>query len=401
MKVLTITANDNSLGGASRVAMDIHQQLIRFGHDSFVFTGKKETESDLIEEIKRPLWRRIASKILSNDIDFFDTDYILSTEQFLDADIIHCHNLSGWYFNLGSLKKMTKLKPVVWTLHDMWAVNPHSGYTSSTKITNGIYEVSDSSFYPTNLWNNDKYLSYKKTYIYKSLTVNIVSPCHWLSNLVSHTSLGRNPIDIIYNGVDTNIFALGNKISLKSKLGFNSSPMMLFIGASATKSEYKGFADFLWLSRQDEFKHIQFVCLGSERDEIIDNLRYVKATPFKKSIAEYLSAADLFILPSRFETFPLVVIEALSCGTPVVAYDVGGVSEALQDAPFCKLVKQNEKDELLLAVRNTLSELPKFTNLISNKLRELALNKFSMIKIVENYIYLYQRIIDSRNRNQN
>jgi putative colanic acid biosynthesis glycosyltransferase len=263
MKVLTITANDNSLGGASRIAMDLHDGILKAGHQSFVFTGKKETSSDLITEIRRPLWRKVFSKLMSNDIDFFNTDYLINSNEFKTADIVHFHNLSGWYFNLTTLKKMSQLKPVVWTLHDMWSINPHSGHTSSRTLTNKLYNVSDGRLYPEMLWNNDRYLSFKKTQIYQTSKINIVTPCNWLAGLVESTSLGSQLTNTIYNGIDTEIFKIQDRRNLKKNLDLDNSPVILFVGAGGAKNMFKGYEDFFWLSSQVEMRNYQFVCVGA------------------------------------------------------------------------------------------------------------------------------------------
>ena len=108
MNILTITASDNSMGGASRVAMDIPPGLLKRGHKSFVFSGKSKNTNlnSRIQEIKRPFLTKVLSRALSNDIDFFNTDYLTNSNEFKTADIVHFHNLSGWYFNLTTLKKI-------------------------------------------------------------------------------------------------------------------------------------------------------------------------------------------------------------------------------------------------------------------------------------------------------
>jgi glycosyltransferase involved in cell wall biosynthesis len=393
MKVLTITANDNSLGGASRIAMDLHDGILKAGHQSFVFTGKKETSSDLIKEIRRPLWRKVFSKLMSNDIDFFNTDYLMSLNEFKTADIVHFHNLSGWYFNLTTLKKMSQLKPVVWTLHDMWSINPHSGYTLSRTLTNKLYNVSDDRLYPQMLWNNDRYLSFKKTQIYETSKINVVTPCNWLAGLLESTSLGSHLKKTIYNGVDTEIFKIYDGRNLKKNLGLNNSPVILFVGAGGTKNMFKGYEDFFWLSSQVEMRNYQFVCVGASENSRSDNLTFVKATSDKKAIAKYLACADIFVMPSRFETFPLVILEAMACGTHIIAYDVGGVSEVLKKAQYCYLVEPNNKKALLEATKKLIYLDKSVIKNNSIKLRQIIEKSYSKKSMVKHYLMLYQSLL--------
>lgn len=393
MRVLSITANDNSLGGASRVAMDLHQGLLRQGINSCMFVGKKTSSDQNITEIKRPTWRKVFSRLMSNDIDFFETDYLIETAEFQKADVIQVHNINGWFFNLSTLKKMSKIKPVIWTLHDMWPINAHSGYTSSAQLQNGLYRVSDQSLYPETLWNNDYYLSWKKNRIYQDMCIQLVSPSHWLANLTCNTSLGNQRIKVIPNGVDISTFRIQDKVNLKQSLGLKNQPMVLFIGAAATTNKFKGFSDFLWMASQASFKDTQFVCLGASENSTDGIITYIKGTSEKDMVAKYMALADVFVMPSRFENFPLVILEALACGTPVVAYDVGGVAEIIKNLPQCKLVPPRDKRELSLSVREIINEtLNMGMETVSASLRDIALLQYSTEKMVSSYIDLYQKI---------
>jgi len=391
MNILTINANDNSLGGASRIAMDIHSGLIKSGIASNVFVGKKTSNNDSVKEIPRTKFRRLAAKIFANDFEFYLSDKIFKEKEYISADIVHCHNLNGWYFNLSTLQKISKEKKVVWTLHDMWPLNPHSGYTSSKTLVNNLLTVSDQNLYPTMWFNNDKYLARKKDKIYQSLDVRLVSPSNWLLELTKLTSLGKNPISVIPNGIDVDVFTISpDKSSAKESLGLGGKVVILFVGTTATTNTFKGFDHFLWLSKQKSNQNYIFVCVGASKDYIDGNMLYVKATSDKKKLAQFYSCADVFILTSGFENFPLVVLESLSCGTPVISYDVGGVSEILHGINGCSIVEKGDKEALSLSLKNTLekNKILDRDNLALN-LRRVVLDKYNNRKMVDRYIALY------------
>src|SRR3989344_38401 len=119
MKILQIGTIDKA-GGAAQVSWDLKTELEKRGHFVSMFVQDKVSQDKNVFKIPPTFPKQgIVSRILANDIDFYNTDYILKTQEFKEADIIHCHNLHGYFFKLDTLWKLSEKKPVVWTLHDM------------------------------------------------------------------------------------------------------------------------------------------------------------------------------------------------------------------------------------------------------------------------------------------
>lgn len=395
MNILTITASDSSIGGASRVAMDIHQGLLKRGHDSFVFTGKSQNAngSSRIQEIKRPFLTKVLSRLLANDIDFFQTDYLLDTPEFNAADVVHCHNLHGWYFNLKTLKKMGMKKPVLWTLHDMWSITPHAAHTSSSMIRNGIYQTSDKSLYPTIIWNNDRYLSKRKSELYHDMSINLASPSNWLIQKLRNSCLSSKQTFHIPNGVDFDQFQMGSRDELRKKYGFSENPLILFIGADAENNMYKGFDDFLWLAAVDKNSATQYVCLGSQNSGYRGGVQHLQASSDKSYVAEILSCADILVATSKYENFPLVLLEAMACGVSVLTYDVGGSVEAITGAPNCIGVERGNRTLLARSLRTIIAGTQIGGSHLRKELRSHAQRKYSLENMLNSYIEIYENLI--------
>ena len=110
-------------------------------------------------------------------------------------------------------------------------------------------------------------------------------------------------------------------------------------------------------------------------------------------ISTYLACADILMLPSRHEVFPLVVLEALSCGTPVIAYDVGGVKEAISDLPGCRVVEPLNRYELMWSLESALIEIGSRNTEIGEKLNRFVEEKYSKVKMLNQYFELYSSLI--------
>lgn len=383
------------MGGASRVAVDIHNGLLKRGHESFVLAGKSQNCSDnfRIKEIKRTFLTKAISWGLSNDIDFFQTDYLLHTPEFKAADVVHCHNLHGWYFSLRTLQKMAEIKPVLWTLHDMWSITPHAAHTSSSIIRNGIYQISDKSLYPTTIWNNDRYLTYRKSQIYKEMKINLVSPSHWLIEKLRYSCLSSKQTFHIPNGIDCNQFQMGSRDELRKKYGFSAGSMILFIGADAENNIYKGYEDFAWLAKSDCSSKAQYVCLGSQNSGFRDGVQHLKASSDKCYIAELLSCADVLVATSKYENFPLVLLEAMACGVSILTYDIGGSAEAIVGAPNCFATPLGNRNLLKDALKHIINNSMAGGSHLRQELRAHANNNYDLERMLDAYIEVYKKLI--------
>src|SRR3989344_4581047 len=173
MIILQINTTDIR-GGAARVAYSIKQGLEKRGHQTTMFVGQKySSDADVnILNDKKSLSGKIRRKLaywLANDIDVFSSNYILKTQEFKKADIIHCHNLHSNYFNLVTLKMISALKPIIWTFHDMWPITAHCAHSfDGTLKNNGFFTCPSLEIYPPIAWHNEKYLEKRKDYIYEN-----------------------------------------------------------------------------------------------------------------------------------------------------------------------------------------------------------------------------------------
>jgi len=111
-------------------------------------------------------------------------------------------------------------------------------------------------------------------------------------------------------------------------------------------------------------------------------------------VQELLSCSDLFLLPSRSESFGLAALEAMACGSPVVASRVGGLPEVIIDGETGHLCEVGDIDEMAAASTRVLSD-DKHRKELSDAGRALAVKHFSSECIVPQYEEYYRRILES------
>ena len=192
----------------------------------------------------------------------------------------------------------------------------------------------------------------------------------------------------IYNWIDTNVFKPSNakkKIMLKYNIPEHHK---IVLGVSQEWSVEKGLNEFVKLSGQ--MKNTVTVILVGRSTDIIkrDNLIFIGYTKDQEELAELYSAADLFMNPSRMETFGLVTVEAMACGTPVVAYKNTGTKELITDDTGW-LVKDGDIEAMLELVKKILASNQK-KSLIT--CRTHVIDMFEKNRQLKKYLSLYEEI---------
>lgn len=269
-----------------------------------------------------------------------------------DPDIIHLHNLHGYYVNYEMLFSWLERnkKPVVWTLHDCWTMTGHCTHfvgANCQQWKTGCESCSLLREYPVCYTRGDVAGNYdrKKAAFTSADNMTIVTPSKWLGELAKESYLGKYPVTVIPNGVDTDIFQK-RESDFRKKYGLEDKKIVL--GVANVWSEKKGLHDFCWLAEHIPV-HYRVVLVGltpQQAEKLPKNILGITRTADAVQLAEIYSAADVFVNPTYEDTFPTVNLEAQACGTAVVSYDVCGCPETVQ--PGCgETVPCGDVDALL------------------------------------------------------
>lgn len=242
-------------------------------------------------------------------------------------DVIHLHNLHGYYLNIKLLFDFLKSygRPVVWTLHDCWAFTGHCAWFSAAGCGKWRSDVGCDDCccqlreYPMSVVADRASVNYRlKREIFTGIrNLTIVTPSHWLADCVGQSFLNSYGIEVIQNGVDTSTFhPVAN--SVRSRYGIGDK--ILLLGVATPWIRRKGFFDFIKLARRLNRNYVVMLVGISKRQRRLlpDNVIAVSPTASADELAEYYSAADLLLNLSAEETFGLVTVEALACGTPAL-----------------------------------------------------------------------------------
>ena len=402
MKILQINTADNR-GGAAKIAFQLHTELKKADHKMNMFVGRKYSNDPDVFILNDTLSfsgkvRRKLAYWLANDMDVFSSNHILKTKEFKEADIVHCHNLHSNYFNLGTLKKMAKLKPIVWTFHDMWPLTAHCAHSFDGKMKKtGFFACPSLEIYPPIAWHNEKYLENRKRNIYNSSQFHIVTVSQWLEQKVKQSLLGSKSISTIYNGVDTSIFKPHSKEECRKKIGLPlDKKIVLSVIKGGLANPWKG-ANYITeiIKRLGNADDILLVAIG--RQEKAGNVLIVPYVQSSEILAQYYSAADIMIYPSIADTFGLVAAEAQACGLPVVSFATGGIPEIVNHQKTGYIARYKNVDDLITGIQWMLSR----SSVEQTTMRQAAAAKirsgFTLEKMADQYLNLYKKEVENFN----
>jgi putative colanic acid biosynthesis glycosyltransferase len=401
MKVLQI----NSVGAAGstgRIAEEIGKLLIAGDGESYIAFGRRERESKskkIIIGSKKGFYVHVLLTRLTDRHGFGSrkaTEKFLKEVAEINPDIIHLHNVHGYYINIQLLFSFLKEfnKPIVWTLHDCWAFTGHCAHfedINCTKWKTHCNNCPKVKRYPASWGFDNSFNNFaEKKKLFSACDLHMVVPSKWLNDLVSESFLGSFSTSIIYNGIDINVFKPTPKTIIP---GFHSlvQGKKIILGVANVWQQGKGLHDFFRLSKliTEEYKIVLVGLTSNQLKELPENIIGIRRTESPAQLAEWYSEAIAFVNPTWSDNFPTTNIEALACGTPVITYKTGGSAESINERTGFA-VEKGKVDHIWWAIQQIEMRGKDF---YQQNCRARAVEYFNKDDRYEEYLNLYQGLI--------
>ncbi|GAA4883851.1 hypothetical protein GCM10023311_02650 [Flaviramulus aquimarinus] len=421
MKILIVNTYD--YGGAANACLRLHDGLLKSGVDSKVILMQKSNripKTYLVQPKQKTLFQKVKKlfrkslielkikkkktskeeafvKHRSSKLELFSfpfSDYdITENEWYKEADIINLHWVAGFLDYKSFFKKNTK--PVVWTLHDM---NPFTGGEHYLETIIDMDTQGNPILREKEAVENQyetHYLNFKNQLFKNNKNITIVAPSKWLVNEAKASSVftSSKVLHIPY-GIDKNIYNLRNKDFSRNVLGIpKDKKVVLFVAESINNNHRKGFHFLKKAFAELKDDNVVLCAVGSKKVAIksLNNLIELGVINDEKMMSMAYSAADVFVIPSLMDNLPNTVLESLMCGTPVIGFAVGGITDMVQNEINGYLVNTINSE----ALKNTLL---KFLNndvvFNSSEIRSKAIENYDLMLQANRYINLYKSILN-------
>lgn len=318
----------------------------------------------------------------------------------LNPDIINLHWVCAGYLQIETLAKFNK--PIVWTFHDMWAFTGGCHYNQKCdKYTDSCGACPQLN--SNKNWDLSRWIWRRKQKAWQNLNLTIVTPSKWLADCAKSSSLFKDKrVEVIPYGLDTDVFRPIDQQTARKLLKLpQDKQLVLFLSLQATSDKRKGFQllqpALQKLSLENWQEQIELVVVGASKPEKpIDfgfKSHYLGTLTDDLMLALAYSAADVFVAPSVQDNLPNTVLEAISCGTPCVAFDIGGMPDMIEHQQNGYLAKPYEIDDLAKGITWIIENQERYHKLIY-RAREKAEQEFALEIQAYKYKSLFSELLD-------
>ncbi|MEG5042560.1 MULTISPECIES: glycosyltransferase family 4 protein [unclassified Microcoleus] len=415
MKVVIVNSSDTE-GGAARAAYRLQQGLQGIGVSSQMLVKNKGSRDPCVISSQNSITNKldkIISTLYNSPLRLYPErkPVIFSTEWLPDSldihisqnnpDIINLHWVCGGYLQIESIPRFNQ--PLVWTLHDMW---PFTGgchysedcerYTQSCGSCPQLHSKKESDL--------SRWVWQRKAKAWKNLNLTLVSPSIWLAKCANSSSLFKDcRVEVIPNGINTQKYKPINRQWAREILNLpQDKQIVLFGSAGGTGDRWKGFNLLVpalqSLSKSGWKDRIELLVFGSSEPEYPIELgfktHYLGRLADDISLATVYAAADIFVAPSVIDNLPNTVMEALACGIPSAAFNIGGLPDMIEHCSNGYLAKPNETEDLAQGIAWVL-ENPNRHQKLCIRARQKVEQEFTLDIQANRYLSIFNEVMST------
>lgn len=371
MRIAIISKADASGGGASRVAEDLHDTLLAAGHE----VGHWCSYANGFGATRHSLWGgRLNRKIARFAFDvskYFGLGETIPAEAWpllradlaKNFDIVHVHDTTMTLTPL-SMAYLSRRMPVLWTMHDC---SPFTGGClypmACERYKAACGNCPERGPWPlSGRFDNTSFFLKEKRWLHASGRVALAAPSKWMAEKAEQSGNVRVPVDIVANGVDTDLFhpfSDAQRSSLRSCFGIADDRPVILLSSWSLGDRRKGAAEAARALHAVKDLNPFVILVGNGNADLrrdLAPLEFFEAgyVADRRLLALWYALGDLYLFPSRADNQPLSVLEARSCGLGVMGFRVGGVAEMVEQGIDGLLVSDGDADGLGLALRDVL-----------------------------------------------
>lgn len=369
---------------------NIQREAIKQGYDAISFVGRRKVFEDIAcEKYGNPVsfWTHVALNTVFDRHGYgswYHTKKLVRRLKEIEPDIIHFHNLHGYYLNLPVLFRYLNEEftgELFWTFHDCWPFTGHCPYyvmADCDKWVRGCHHCPNKKEYPISFFFDASRKNYedKKRMFGHLKRLTVVVPSVWMAEQVRQSFFKEYPVKVIPNGIDLKIFSYVQDNEIYEKYGISQDKKIL-LGVANIWDRRKGLDDFMELAKRipDAYRIVLVGLSGRQIKKLPKNVVGIERTENQKELAAIYSVAEVFINPSLEESFSLVTVEAFACGTPVVVLDTSAVAELVTPDNGVVLHEHGSADYLGAIAR--IEEMQMDRNAVAQTARKYDVDKIN------------------------
>ena len=409
MKVIHVTTSTVG-GGAGIAAKRLSKALLDKGIDSKIFSEEIETERraslmSLVSGLKirsrlgkLPFVLRIRRRAAYRSYSWLPSR-IPDRLNKMRPDIVHLHWFQGEFLSIEDVERIEA--PVIWTLHDCWPILG-SEHHSRKSLREKTEQICVDEFDELNKSLVEKWMLKRKVRLFGRKKPWLVAPSLWMKRMIKSSHIGSmtdSRVSLIPNCLDSNIFRPGT--SERSLFDLPEGFLMLLGSLDGSQDIVKGHDLLIEALKKDLYisQEVTLVVVGFDDENLRRDLAdyKIKSVPRindERLMAELYKSVDLVCIPSRIENLPQMATEAACCGTPVVCFDVGGLSEIVIHKKTGYLATAHDIDALASGVmfcKDNIDMIRKYCVEQS----KLLTQKWSESIVSSMYIELYSKLLSA------